>query len=623
MLLVGIATALGIKLLAAFRLNTRVEAFLYGAGLGLGILAYLTFFLGLLGLLYSWVIYPVLLVLAAGCGKELKTCWPIKLGRPQKVSIVLGLVLGLHLLFNFSGALAPPTTSDALAYHLALPRRYAVQHAIGYVPANLYAHWPATIEMLYLLGLLVHGEIAASLLNFFLGLLTAGTLYILARRYLHSTGALLAVTLFYASPLVTFESSATDVELGQAFFATLALCSFDTWRFQKENRWLFLSALFAGLCAASKLNGLFLILVLVLLLAFISRRAVLSQVVKRGMLFLSTAILVALPWYLKSWLMAGNPFWPWLFGGRDWNAFSAFISWVEHRQYGLGYDLKNLLLAPWNLTMRARSFGLGAGGFGPLLLTFVPVSIFLHPQAGFFLAYCGLFSLAWFWSSQQLRLLLPILPALALLAALTICRLSSFRALRPATVVILALGLLYSQTVNLTYNAQFWPVVFGWQSEESFLAAKLGFRYNAYEKLNQILPPAAKVLSNDRDCYYLERDYLWADPALQGVIDYAAYRSPEELLARLHDLGITHVFWFEDKETPLLPRIPKSTFVHQPEALTYSTLERYHHLKAHYFSLFDALEGRLVLIYRAQDKRIISRSANLWVEVEVSLYEVP
>ena len=42
-----------------------------------------------------------------------------------------------------------------------------------------------------------------------------------------------------------------------------------------------------------------------------------------GLRFILPAVLVAAPWYLRNWVWTGNPFYPFLFGGRGWDAFLA------------------------------------------------------------------------------------------------------------------------------------------------------------------------------------------------------------------------------------------------------------------------------------------------------------
>src|SRR5262249_51481288 len=84
-----------------------------------------------------------------------------------------------------------------------------------------------------------------------------------------------------------------------------------------------LSALFAGLAATTKLTGLWVVVTLTVVYGLTCWRAGRPHPVRRAVGYGALAAGVVLPWYLKTWAVTGNPFYPMLFsvfGGREWTA---------------------------------------------------------------------------------------------------------------------------------------------------------------------------------------------------------------------------------------------------------------------------------------------------------------
>ena len=103
--------------------------FIFGSAVGLGIFSYLVLLLGVCGLLYRWIIYPVLAVIAVFClGEFKKTIIAVKerlktintghLSALEAGLVIVMVVTGILVLF---GTLAPPSLYDSLVYHLAAP----------------------------------------------------------------------------------------------------------------------------------------------------------------------------------------------------------------------------------------------------------------------------------------------------------------------------------------------------------------------------------------------------------------------------------------------------------------------------------------------------------------------
>src|SRR6185312_1697018 len=92
--------------------------------------------------------------------------------------------------------------------------------------------------------------------------------------------------------------------------------------------------------------------------------------------------------------------------------------------YGLGRDPLHFLSSPFDLLVRGDKFDQG-WSIGPAYLAFVPLAVlWLRSRlAKLLAAYLIVWWIIWFYSSPQPRILLPILPAAAGLAAVAIDRL--------------------------------------------------------------------------------------------------------------------------------------------------------------------------------------------------------
>jgi hypothetical protein len=181
---------------------------------------------------------------------------------------------------------------------------------------------------------------------------------------------------------------------------------------------LSLAGVFIGLGLGSKylaLIGLAALAVCIWVAASVRRRRLsLSEVSAFGL----PALLVALPWYLKNLIWFGNPVFPFVFGGPDWDQSRLDLYMAYLRSFGVGRSALDYLLLPWNLYAENHRFSAAMTRIDFPSLLF-PLAI-LQPWRGSgrsvtaALGVSALWFAGWSLGSQQLRFLLPIYPALAL-----------------------------------------------------------------------------------------------------------------------------------------------------------------------------------------------------------------
>jgi hypothetical protein len=553
------------------------EEFAFATALGLGLISYLVLLLGLLGLFYVWAMWGLLLLLALVGGKDLLRLLRglsegLKKGLKVKNSYASGalgvwlfLMGGLVLL----GALAPAGGFewDGLAYHLAIPKIYLQQHHIGPLPWMSHSNFPLSLEMLYGLGLALKGQILAKLFHFGCGFLLILAVYAWGNAAFGRGSGLLAAALLASVPLFFWEATIAYNELAFALFCFLSIWAW--WKSSREDTksWVMLSGIFAGLALATKMLAGFLIIFILLALLWqkLSKKAAPENTPGTALLagiWLLPAILIAAPWYIKSYLWTGNPVYPFfysLFDGKYWSQVLAGQYSAAQAVFGMGHGLQWLLASPWTLTMYGyrfydqpesmRLFNLLFTVIGPIFLIFLPAIIWRARQETilrFLLAYCGIALLVWFLLTQQNRYLLPILPPLALAAAGVMTWLAkvnnwSTTIMRILIGLELALGL---ATAVILVGPQL-PPVLSLESNEEYLAHTLDI-YPISEEINRELPAQAKILLlNETRGFYLDRQYLWG-PGHNNLIPPQETKSPEALLAAMRQLDITHILLSKD-----------------------------------------------------------------------------
>jgi len=357
---------------------TSAEQLLFGLGLGLAVLGYAVMALGWLGLLHPlWVglLGIALLVWQLLRPQPLQLAWQTMrtvVPRPcGRFEWLLACVALICLALGFIWALAPPYAFDAAVYHLRQVQLYLAHRSIFVPVDSAYAGFPGLIQMLFTFTRALSGDSSPQLIHFtFLPLTILGAAK-LGQRLWHLELVWPVAALLTTVPTILLVATWPYVDVALMFYTLLFFCALTLWLQETRWRWLVLAAVFCGLAMATKYTALWHPLAGAVLVMLRLRRATWRVSLLQLACLGGLAAVVAAPWYLRNWLLMGNPLYPYIWGGVTWDA--GRTAWWDRVGSGLATQPWRLLAAPWEMTI----FGIeGKAGYqatlGPLLLALLP-----------------------------------------------------------------------------------------------------------------------------------------------------------------------------------------------------------------------------------------------------------
>jgi len=492
----------------------------------------------------------------------------------------LGLLLigflGIESLLN----LTPPTSRDALIHHLAVPKIWLSAGGFVETPWADYSYYPMTIHLLYLPALYAGIDVLPKFIHMAFGVGIGLLLFVYLKHRLGILWGILGAAIFLTTPIVVWLSTSAYIDLGMAFFTTGSLIAFLYWRDSNYQRlgWLLISAVCMGLAIGSKYNALiaWLILSLLLVLMYVRDTQRQGAGVGFGLIFILVAAVVASPWYLKNFMLTGNPFYPLfqrIFEVAQQQSLPAAvqgqaveeshkIGFFQMRRILYGESFIETLLIPLRMFFQGSDDGYQyfQGVLNPILILFLPFAFLkrdLRHDVLFLLAFSGVFmAFAYFLTEKQVRYLLPVFPCLSIVTVIGIHHLVSWlrASSRPAMrrtgayAVFLSVALLLS--MNVAYLVRHvkkidpMPIVSGQETRDTYLRRMLP-HYHAVEYVNRKLPADAIVFTMflGRRGYYLDRTYRnepqFGAATLHRLI--RAAETPEAFSRAVSDLGASHL----------------------------------------------------------------------------------
>jgi hypothetical protein len=565
LLMILILLSIGLGRLALYKINAPFissgEMIFYSAGIGFGIIGYSVFFLGLLNGFYPLpitMLLILLLFLAFAGWLWIKN--PTSESDLQKPKTPLDRFAFFLLLFCLSVGLiltlTPEIGKDALIYHLAVPKLFLKNQGFYFIPGNIFSNYPLHSEMLFLIGLFLQGDILSKGMHFLilLCILLGMDQFMRYRMKRHDFPAL-SFLIFCTIPSVFFISHMAYNDLFVTFYSMAAVFAFINWVHHLERGWLILSGVFTGLAMASKYTALILPFLGCLGILWAARRHNFHVHKALRFLFLYGLILTlwGSPFYIKNWIVTGNPFYPFIysiFGGTGWEPEQARLYDFFVQNMGMGRAFLDYVLLPWNLSFHAKlSSPQFDGIIGPIFIATLPFAVGIRkPEAGLKImaVYCVFMFLFWAFSAQQIRYLIPVFPFLAIAIGSI---LTDFRRKKMLEVILLFLitGSLIFNGYHLFrdyMNVKPLDVVVGKEDRHDFLNRMLP-SFTMFDYLNRQMPHDAKIfliyMKNwtflcEHDCY---SDSMFESYTIQKILSRAS--TPKEVSSALKEKGFSHI----------------------------------------------------------------------------------
>lgn len=463
--------------------------------IAIGIYSYLMFFIGLLGFLYKnvvLIISALYLIFWFFLLREKIT----KIKFKAEYKNIFTILIVVQVLINLMGVFGPEISFDSLWYHLTLPKLYLINHKVFFIPGNLlyYSAMPKLVEMLYVVGLSLGGEVYPKLIHFVFGILSVYVVYKIARNYLPYKFSLIASVIFYSNLVVGWESITSYIDLARTFFELLSILALLKWTQRNQFKYLLFSSLMIGFSITSKLLSvvsLFIIGIFIILFSFLRKKSF-KNILTHFLIYILIAFIIPFPWFIFSFINTGNPFYP------------------------IGNFILNSKIPIFAFTKALED------PISPLYLIIIPIMIVnfnkFSKKINLLLFYSISGFLLWlvFVRVAGARYLLPYLAVFSVVTSCTLFTVKNKFIYRFLIVLIIFISL-FSIIYREIANAKFVPVIIGFEKKSDFLSRNLNFSFGDFYDLdgyfkNNIKPSDSVLLIGFHNLFYVDFpfvDYSW------------------------------------------------------------------------------------------------------------------
>lgn len=465
--------------------------------------------------------------------------------------LIIWLILLARLAIVFFSIFIPITGWDTTAYHYAIPRFYLNAGKIFYIPFMYHSNWPELMEMIYAWAMVLHSDLLANGTAFLYAFFLLTALFLFGFSAFNPRAGLIAAVVISAFYLFQSDSANGYVDTALAFFELACVYAIFRLTVTGQKKYLIAGAVCAAGAASIKILGLFPVAALPLFLLFrdyFPGNKEKKIHIMEALIFVFLALLIASPWYIKSFVDTGNPVWPFaygIFGGRNWSKELSDYRNFYYALKGTGIGIVQLLKLPIAMASSAGMDGFMGNNivYFYLSLPFIIYTIARKKSAAqiFLLLYSFCFICFWAINAQMTRFFFPGLAVITVMCAGETERIlygTYNKALKVIFAAVLFYLLLYSFSLkNVGLGIKCFT---GITNRQNYLESSLDY-YKLFEKVNKDDSVIGKIaFFREIRGYYLKKDYIWADPVNQGLI---SYKNTQQTLKQLNDNMVKFIIY--------------------------------------------------------------------------------
>jgi hypothetical protein len=478
----------------------------------------------------------------------------------------------------------PPTATDAIIHHLAIPKLWILNGGLYEIKWSVFSYYPMNVDLLYLIPLYFHNDIIPNFIHMGFGIGTSWLIFLYLSNNFSRAGGLLGVLVFLSTPIVLRMSTVAYVDLGLTFFTTAGILAYLHWRNNgyNENKWLFISAIAMGLALGTKYNALIAWFFLMLGIIFFYSRDKKTQwpAVRYGGIFFLISLLIFSPWLIKNLILTGNPLFP-LFTGffstnvnsiaSDGNIYSvvsgdAYMGMFKYRAMLYGENIWETLIIPLRFFFQGQDYSdrYFDGVLNPILIIMLPFAFMnksFQKDKIIFVLFSAFFILITFFLDElRIRYILPTIPFFSILTVMGVMNILNWSKEKTipsryffAGILLLILISLGAKNVlylkNYFYKLQPIKFICNMETKDEYLNRHLK-SYAAISYINKHAPRDAKVrlVFLAGRGYYLDR--IYEDDTSFGmnfIGNLVSHSNDDKIFHKyLYSFGYTHLLIRQD-----------------------------------------------------------------------------
>jgi len=411
--------------------------------------------------------------------------------KKKLILLLVWIPLILLCVLNLLTVFTPEIGFDALWYHLTLPKLWLLKRQWFFNGGLLYySVMPRLTETLFIPLIKYTGYIGPKFVQYLSGIGVGILIWKISSKLKFSTLLKsVAISLFYCTWLVSWQSGSAYIDLFRTFLETVALYFLISGSWKKGG-------LFLGLAIGTK---------------WLSLGSVVIYALVFGIPLVFPALLFSLPWFIIAYKFTGNPVYP------------LFNSILHQTFTPLGVAVKNVLFLPLTVTFPFDDF------LSPLigvLVVLTALSLFSRNKVIQKISTIGILGsvLSVVLNPPSSRFFLPYLPALAIASVYVVSKLKT--PLGNIFVVLSIISSLIILSLRCYAVKKYLPFLLGKETQNAFLtglSVRLpGTFIDSDNFVRDQIPPGSKILIDKlHNLYYFPYDFdhtSWAKT--QEEFDY-------------------------------------------------------------------------------------------------------